>query len=161
MSPRANLPLAGGGMLTKMSMAKKSADLGIEVLIANGKIEDVLREYYRKELVCTYFQPGKTKHNQKKWIAHSENYSKGEVVINEGAKRALGAQNISSLLPIGILEVKGDFLKGDIIRILDEQGHKLGLGKAEYGAKAAAEKIGLTNQRPIIHYDYLYLYEHN
>lgn len=150
-----------GGMLTKMSMAKKSADLGIEVLIANGKREDVLKEYYRKELVCTYFQPGKSKHNQKKWIAHSENYSKGEVIINEGAKRALGSQNISSLLPIGIIEVKGDFLKGDIIRILDEEGHKLGLGKAEYGAKAASEKIGLTNQRPIIHYDYLYLYEHN
>lgn len=150
-----------GGMLTKMSMAKKSADLGIEVLIANGKREDVLIEYFRNELVCTYFQPGKSKHNQKKWIAHSDNYSKGEVIINEGAKRALSSHNISSLLPIGIIEVKGDFLKGDIIRILDEKGQKVGIGKAEYGAKAALEKIGVANQRPIVHYDYLYLYEHN
>jgi glutamate 5-kinase len=150
-----------GGMLTKMTMAKKSADLGIEVLIANGKREEVLKEYFRNDLVCTYFQPGKSKHNQKKWIAHSENYSKGEVIVNEGAKRALGSHSINSLLPIGVLDVKGDFLKGDIIRILDEKGHKLGLGKAEYGAKAAIEKIGLTNQRPIIHYDYLYLYEQN
>lgn len=148
-----------GGMLTKMSMAKKSADLGIAVLIANGKKDDVLRQFYHGKLECTYFEPGKYRHNPKKWIAHSENYSKGEVIVNEGAKRALNSQKITSLLPIGVLEIKGDFLKGDIIRILDESGQRLGLGKAEYGAKVAQEKLGLSNQRPMIHYDYLYLYD--
>src|SRR5680860_735859 len=88
-----------GGMLTKMHMAKKSADLGIEVVIANGKREQVLVDYFHGQLKCTYFEPGKSRHNKKKWIAHSDNYSKGEVIINEGAEKALTSGQIISLLP--------------------------------------------------------------
>ncbi len=154
-------PFGRGGMLTKMTMAKKSADLGIEVMIANGKKEGVLEAYFNKNLECTYFEPGKTKHNQKKWIAHSENYSKGEVVINEGARKALLSDRITSLLPIGIIAVRGEFLKGDIVRIIDQQGTKIGLGKAEYSAVNASEKIGMNGQKPLVHYDYLYISELN
>ncbi|MEX2565177.1 MAG: glutamate 5-kinase [Cyclobacteriaceae bacterium] len=150
-----------GGMLTKMTMAKKSADLGIEVMIANGKKEGILEDFYNKKLICTYFEPGKSRHNQKKWIAHSENYSKGEVMINDGAKKALLSEKITSLLPIGITGINGDFLKGDIIKIMDARGSKIGLGKAEYSAKNALEKIGLSGQKPLIHYDYLYISDLN
>lgn len=148
-----------GGMLTKMSMAKKAADLGIHVFIANGKKEGILKDFYNKTLKGTYFEPEKSKHNQKKWIAHSDQYSKGEIVINEGAKKALFSEKITSLLPVGIIAVNGEFIKGEIIRIVDEQGGKIGLGKAEYSAKIANEKVGMNNQRPLIHYDYLYLFQ--
>ncbi len=150
-----------GGMLTKMNMAKKSADLGIGVIIANGKRENVLVDYYHKTLRCTYFEPSKAKLNPKKWIAHSDHYSKGELIINSGAENALKSNKITSLLPIGVLKVKGDFIKGEIIRIISEDGRKIGLGKAAYGAKVASEKIGQSNQKPIIHYDYLYLHHNN
>ena len=148
-----------GGMLTKMTMAKKSADLGIEVIIANGKKDAVLVDYHNGTLKCTYFEPGKSKHNHKKWIAHSDNYSKGEVVINEGAEKALTSGQIVSLLPIGITEIRGEFGKGEIIRIVNDKGHKIGLGRAEFSAKTAADKIGLSHQKPMIHYDYLYLFD--
>ncbi|AWW29337.1 glutamate 5-kinase [Echinicola strongylocentroti] len=148
-----------GGMLTKMNMAKKSADLGIGVTIANGKREDVLIDYYHNRLRCTYFEPAKAKQSPKKWIAHSEHYSKGEVIISAGAENALRSDTITSLLPIGILEIRGNFTKGEIIRIQSEDGRKIGLGKAAYGAKVAAEKQGISNQKPIVHYDYLYLYQ--
>lgn len=150
-----------GGMLTKMTMAKKSADLGIEVLIANGKKDNVLIAYYNQDLKCTYFEPGKSKHNHKKWIAHSDNYSKGEIIINEGAKKALLSEKITSLLPVGIHAINGDFLKGDIVRIMDTSGKRIGLGKAEYGAATARDKIGLGGQKPLVHYDYLYISELN
>lgn len=150
-----------GGMLTKMTMAKKSADLGIEVLIANGKKDGILIDFYNQKLRCTYFEPGKSKHNQKKWIAHSDTYSKGEIIINEGAKKALLSEKITSLLPIGILSINGAFLKGDIIRIMDSSGQRIGLGKAEYGAETARDKLGLSGQRPLVHYDYLYISESN
>ncbi|AKP52539.1 glutamate 5-kinase [Cyclobacterium amurskyense] len=150
-----------GGMLTKMTMAKKSANLGIEVAIANGKKDEVLIAYFNKELKCTYFEPGKIKDNHKKWIAHSDNYSKGEVTINEGAQKALLSDKITSLLPVGILSIKGNFLKGDIIRIVDPEGTRLGLGRAEYNANTAHEKIGLSGQKPLVHYDYLYISELN
>lgn len=150
-----------GGMLTKMSMAKKSADLGIEVIIANGKREGVLVDYFEGNLKCTYFEPGKSKANHKKWIAHSDNYSKGEVVINEGAEKVLTSGQIVSLLPIGILAVRGDFVKGEIIRIINEKGVKIGLGKSEFSTKTALEKKGLSHQKPLVHYDYLYLFDRN
>ncbi|MDO9551817.1 glutamate 5-kinase, partial [Rhodonellum sp.] len=50
-----------GGMLTKLSMAKKSADLGIQVLIANGKKENILRDFHEKSITCTYFEPKPSK----------------------------------------------------------------------------------------------------
>jgi glutamate 5-kinase len=150
-----------GGMLTKMHMAKKSADLGIEVIIANGKRDQVLVDYFNGQLKCTYFEPGKSRHNKKKWIAHSDNYSKGEVMINEGAEKALSSGQITSLLPVGITAVNGEFVKGEIIRIINEKGEKIGLGKAEYGTRVAQEKKGLNHQKPIIHYDYLYLLDRN
>ncbi|HLU90261.1 MAG TPA: glutamate 5-kinase [Cyclobacteriaceae bacterium] len=148
-----------GGMRTKMSIAKKSADLGIEVVIANGKRDQVLVDYDLGKLKCTYFEPGKSRKNHKKWIAHSENFSKGEIVINEGAEAALRSGQIVSLLPVGVVSVNGDFVKGEVIRILNEKGEKIGLGKAEYGTKSAQDKKGLSRQKPIVHYDYLYLFD--
>lgn len=148
-----------GGMLTKMSMAKKAADLGIHVVIANGKKENVLKDFFSKKLRGTFFEPDRTKHNQKKWIAHSDHYSAGEVIINEGAKKALLSSKATSLLPVGVLEISGDFTKGEVIRILDEKREKVGLGKAEYSARVAQEKLGQNNHKPLVHYDYLYLFQ--
>src|SRR5690606_40420875 len=49
-----------------------------------------------------------------------------------------------------------DFEKGDIVRIVNDKGQKIGLGRAEFSTKTAVEKIGLSHQKPMIHYDYLY-----
>lgn len=148
-----------GGMLTKTSMAKKAAELGIQVWIANGKKENILLDIFNQKAPSTYFEPNPRKHSPKKWLAHGDQYFKGEVVINDGASIALTSNKISSLLPVGIISVKGDFSKGDIIRITDEKGAKIGLGKAEYPSPLVQEKIGQKNQKPFIHYDYLYLFQ--
>lgn len=147
-----------GGMLTKLNMAKKSANLGIQVFIANGKKEGILNEILDGSAICTRFDPSPIKHSPKKWLAHGEQYYKGEIMINEGAKKALFSNKISSLLPVGITSCSGDFEKGDIIRIVDDSGNRIGLGKAAYSMKALGEKIGQKKQKPIIHYDYLYLF---
>ncbi len=149
-----------GGMLTKYAMAKKSADLGIQVIIANGKRDGVLDEFAQKKLRCTWFEPQKVKHAAKKWLAHGAQYYKGELVINEGAKASLTAAVIRSLLPVGITKIEGEFSKGDILLIRDESGHKIGLGRAEYASKLALERMGQKNQKALIHYDYLYLFDH-
>ncbi|WP_460921145.1 glutamate 5-kinase [Pontibacter brevis] len=150
-----------GGMQSKMKMAKKAAFLGIHVYIANGNRENVLHEFYHKKLKATYFEPDSSKPNPRKWVAHSDNYTKGEVHINDGAKEALYSDEVTSLLPVGIEHVTGDFSKGDIIRIRDAEGEKIGLGKAEYSSKKAAERIGLNNQKPLVHYNYLYLFKYH
>lgn len=150
-----------GGMLTKLNMSKKSADLGIQVFIANGKKLNTLEDIFYNRGEYTYFEPNKSKQSTKKWLAHGDKYYVAEIVINEGARTALFNQKISSLLPIGIVAMEGEFKKGDILSIKDESGNRIGLGRAEYTSTAAKEKIGLKNQKPIIHYNYLYLYHHD
>ena len=149
-----------GGMLTKYTMAKKSADLGIQVIIANGKRDGILDEFQAKTLRCTWFEPQKVKHAPKKWLAHGAQYYKGEVTINDGAKNSMTASVIRSLLPIGITKIEGEFSKGDILLIRDDKDQKIGLGRAEYTSKLAMERMGEKNQKPLIHYDYLYLFDH-
>lgn len=150
-----------GGMQSKMKMAKKAAYLGIQVFIANGNRDTVLEDFFHRQLRATYFEPDRSKPNQKKWVAHSDNHFKGEVVVNAGAREALHSPKVTSLLPVGLVAVKGNFSKGDVIRIIDELGEKIGLGKAEYGSKKTRERIGMSKQRPVVHYDYLYLFHYN
>jgi len=149
-----------GGMLTKYAMAKKSADLGIQVYIANGKRDNILQEFAAGKIKCTQFEAKKSTHSTKKWLAHGASYYKGELTINAGAKASLSSEVIRSLLPVGILSLEGEFSKGDILLIKDEEGRKIGLGRAEYNSKLAQERLGQKNQKALIHYDYLYLFDH-
>lgn len=146
-----------GGMLTKSHMARKVAQLGIAVHIANGKTENILTRLLREEVINTKFLPSKAASGKIKWIAHSENYAKGKVQINEGAKAALCSVKATSLLPVGVVKVLGEFQKGDIIKLLDENEKLVGLGIAEYSSEKAQERMGQKNQKPLVHYDYLFL----
>jgi len=146
-----------GGMITKSTMAQKIAALGIAVHIANGTRENILTDVLDDKVTHTRFVPNKTTSGKKKWLAHSENYAKGIVQVNNGAKTALTSSRATSLLPIGMINVLSDFKKGDIIKLVDESEKLIGLGIAEYGADKAKEKIGQKNQKPLVHYDYLYL----
>ena len=146
-----------GGMLTKAHMAAKVADAGIEVLIANGLKDNILIDLIAGKSPCTVFQPSSGKSNIKKWLSHSKGFEKGSVVINEGALTALRSRKATSLLPVGVVQVEGHFKKGDIITIFDSQRNQIGLGISQYDDVQTREKLGKQNQRPLIHYDYLFL----
>ncbi len=149
-----------GGMITKYRIARKVADEGIEVIIANGKTENILPELVKKDLTidCTRFLPvSKGISGVKKWISHSDSFAKGEIFINQGAKEALLGEKASSLLPVGITKVNGTFEKDDIVKILDESGILLGVGRIGFDSFKTTELIGQKGTKPIIHYDYLYL----
>lgn len=148
-----------GGMITKSNMARKVSQNGIIVKIANGKKPNILIDALKDKnyTVGTSFLPIKSTSNTKKQIAFSETFAKGEVVVNEGAKLALFSEKATSLLTVGVVKVKGDFQSGDVVKITDESGKTLGLGKVQYNAKRADELKGQKNQKPLVHYDYLYL----
>lgn len=149
-----------GGMHTKTSIARKIADEGIDVYIANGKKEDILLELLDKktDVVSTHFIASQGNVSSiKKWIAHSDGFAKGEIHVNECASKALTGEKATSLLPVGVTKIVGTFEKDDIVRIVDENGHFLGFGKTQYNSQKAEELIGKKNQRPLIHCDYLYL----
>lgn len=149
-----------GGMLTKCKIARKVADEGITVFIANGKKDHILVDLLAPEssVVCTRFLPSpKPVSSVKKWIAHSEGFAKGEVHINRGAEEALTGPTATSLLLVGVTRIEGDFEKDDIVRIFNEAGVQLGVGCAGYDSAEARKRIGQRDMKPLIHYDYLYL----
>ncbi len=149
-----------GGMLTKTTIARKIADEGIDVIIANGKRENILIQLLDKkiDIECTRFVASNGDVSSvKKWIAHSEGFAKGEIHVNENAAKVLSGAKAVSLLPIGATEIIGDFEKDDIVRIIDNNGQSLGVGKVQYDSDKAREMLGKKNQKPLIHCDYLYL----
>lgn len=148
-----------GGMQTKYNIARKIAEEGIEVIIANGKKDNILLNLISDpKAICTRFKPSKkTVSNVKKWIAHSESFAKGEVHINDAAKEALISEKAVSLLPIGIVKIEGDFEPDDIVKIIDSQKKQIGVGRIAFDNKTVEKLIGRSNEKPIIHYDYLYI----
>ena len=149
-----------GGMLTKTNIARKVADEGITVIIANGKRDNILVDLLQhpKETLCTRFIPSNEPVSSvKKWIAHSEGFAKGEIHINECATEVLNSEKAVSILPIGITHVEGEFEKDDIVRIMDFQGNQVGVGKVNCDSKQVQEAIGKHGKKPVVHYDYLYI----
>lgn len=147
-----------GGMLTKCHIAHKLSRLGITVHIANGRTPGILLSLLEGEKIGTKFLAEKTTHGPKRWIATSEGLEKGSVTINRGAETALVADTrANSLLPVGVMSVEGRFLKGDIIKIYSEKRNVLGYGMAQYSSEKTISLMGQKDQKPLVHYDYLYL----
>lgn len=164
-----------GGMLTKTNIARKVADEGITVIIANGKRDNILVEILKNEerrmknegmstvqddyqLPYTRFIPSPQPVSSiKKWIAHSEGFAKGELHINHCATELLFSDKAVSILPVGITDVIGEFEKDDIVRIIDFGGKPIGVGKANCDSNQAREAMGKHGKKPVVHYDYLYI----
>lgn len=149
-----------GGMMTKCNIARKVADEGITVMIANGKREHVLTDliFHPDTLVFTRFIPRSSGVSSvKKWIAHSSGFAKGQIYLNAKAVEAVCGERAVSLLPVGVTRVEGDFEKDDLVRIMSPEGEELGVGRTAYGSDEARQLIGHHDCKPIVHYDYLYL----
>jgi glutamate 5-kinase len=150
-----------GGMITKCSIARKIAAQGIDVFIANGTRDSIISDIVRrKDVPYTQFVANsKRETGVKKWLSHSDTFAKGAVVINEGAREALLDDKATSLLMIGITRVDGFFRSGDVVRIVDEYGNNIGIGKSQYDSKKAEQHIGEKLSKPFIHYDYMVINE--
>ena len=131
--------------------------MGIPVQIADGKQANVLLDITNNLPIGTLFKPRKNISSVKKWVAHSEGFVKGAVIIDEGAEKALQSNKPTSLLPVGITKIEGSFKKGEIIQIISKSGKKLGVGKAQYHSEKAAEWMSKKNEKALVHYDYLFL----
>lgn len=149
-----------GGMMTKCGIARKVAEEGIAVYIANGKRDNILTDIVTnpKDVVSTCFSPAQTVPSPiKKWIAHSTDFTKGCLHLNEKAVSVVCGTKAVSVLPVGVVRVDGDFEKDDIVALLDVTGKQIGVGRVACSANEARSVIGQHGQRPLVHYDYLYI----
>ncbi len=149
-----------GGMLTKCNIAGRIAKSGIPVHIANGTENNIITNLINcpETIEHTQFIPSRKSSNVKKWLAGSDGFEKAQIMINQGAEEALLSEKARSLLPIGIVDIQGDFEKGDIVKIINSRGKTIGLGKAQYGKLKGATYMGEIGVKPLVHYDYLFLY---
>lgn len=150
--------LGRGGMHSKLAIARKTARLGTEVVIADGRDPEVLLKVTGERAAGTRFPARGGLSPAKRWLASADGHAAGSVTVNAGAESALlDRSRLTSLLPVGIESLAGAFNRGDVIQIRNTAGKVLGCGRARYGHEEARRLIGQRGQKPLIHYDYLYL----
>lgn len=155
---RGTSALGRGGMHNKLTVARKTAKLGTEVVIADGTDPKILHRILGEEKAGTRFPVVGDVSPAKRWLASADGHATGSVTVNDGAEKALlDSTHLASVLPVGIEAVEGRFDRGDVIRILNPSGRVLGCGQARYDHEEATRLMGQRGQKPLVHYDYLYL----
>jgi len=130
-----------GGMKTKLEAARLVTRSGGTVLVVNGKIPSVVEQLFSGKEIGTIFMPHEEMlSGKKRWIGYATNIL-GKVVVNYGAKKAI-IEKESSLLPIGVVEVKNEFKKGDVVAILDEGEREIARGIVNYNSKDCQKIAG-------------------
>jgi glutamate 5-kinase len=135
-----------GGMRSKVLAARRVTAFGIPYIIASGKRKDVLTGILEGEEIGTLFLPSSEHLNSRKyWIAFTLR-SRGKLVLDDGAKKALLEQG-KSLLPSGVVDVEGDFGVGDPVICVDQQGTLLAKGLVNFSAQDVRKIMGLKTSK--------------
>jgi glutamate 5-kinase len=125
--------LGTGGMITKIEAAKLATTCGVTVIIANGSEPNVITRLATGKAIGTRFAPVDTKlESRERWMLSGLG-TKGKLVVDAGATLALKKHN-RSLLAAGIVEVEGDFERGDVVNIFDPEGVRIGCGLTNYSS---------------------------
>lgn len=155
-----------GGMITKVIAAKRAASSGAHTVIASGREQDVMPRLAKGESVGTLLVSETQPLNaRKQWLADHLQLS-GKLILDAGAVKALGEGK--SLLPIGVVEVQGEFERGAAVACLSPEGIEIARGLINYGssdsrriARRASQEIegilGYIDESEIIHRDNLVL----
>ena len=157
--------LGRGGMVTKVRAATLAARSGADTVIVGGRIDNVITRLREGELLGTLMLADKQPEAaRKQWIAgHLQ--TRGELVLDAGAVKAL-RDGGRSLLPIGVVAVSGQFERGQVVACRDEKGHLVAKGLVNYSHEEAAkilrmpssgleQALGMVAEPEMIHRDNL------
>lgn len=161
MAGGAGSSIGRGGMITKVLAAKRAAGSGASTVIAWGREPDVLVRLARGEAIGTALVAGTAKLAARKQWMVDHLQMRGAVTVDEGAVAKLRDEG-KSLLPIGVVDVQGDFVRGDVISVRAPAGHEVARGLANYSsaeARLIARKpssqiealLGYANEPELIH----------
>ncbi len=135
-----------GGMSSKIRTAKKVTTSGIPMVMASGLKANILKRLFEGRDVGTLFLPGREKMGSRKcWIAFTLK-AKGAIRVDRGAAKAIRKQG-RSLLPIGILDVGGDFGVGAAVSCIDPDGVPFARGLVNYKASDVRKLMGLKTSQ--------------
>jgi len=129
----ASSPLGSGGMRSKTVAAEMATAAGIPTVILNGLRPGAVLEARRGERTGTRFHPQSTRVSSfKLWLKYAKP-SHGRLVVDPGAERALRERG-TSLLPVGVREVEGEFRAGDAVVVATDGERLIGKGIVNYSA---------------------------
>ncbi len=130
-----------GGMASKVEAARMATSAGGIVIVANAGEPRVLERIFDGEEIGTLFLPAKERMtSRKRWLRFGSR-PKGALLVDDGARRAL-VERGKSLLPSGIVHVRGDFSRGDLVAICNEHGSEFGRGLVNYGTDEMQKIMG-------------------
>ena len=133
--------LGRGGMLTKVRAAARAARSGVLTLIASGDEENVLQRIAADEVLGTRLTPACAPFAaRKQWLA-GQLQVRGRLTLDDGAVNKLRSSG-SSLLPVGVTRVEGDFKRGELVVCLGPSGDEIARGLVNYSASEAEKIIG-------------------
>ena len=134
-----------GGMVTKLNAARLAARSGAVTVIANGRVPEVIPKVAAGEQLGTLLS---TRHRpqsaRKQWLA-SLLHIQGRLVLDAGAAAVVAAGD-KSLLPVGVISVEGDFVRGDLVACVDVDGRQIARGLVNYSAKEALQLQGKSSK---------------
>jgi glutamate 5-kinase len=167
MAGGAGSAIGKGGMITKVLAARRAAGSGAHTIIASGRTPDVLARLAAGEDVGTRFVATMPRlASRKQWLADHLQL-RGSVTLDAGAARAL-SEGGKSLLAIGVVDVSGEFVRGEVVACRDADGREIARGLINYSSaetrlimrrpSSEIESIlGFTEEPELIHRDNLIL----
>jgi glutamate 5-kinase len=140
MAGGAGTGIGTGGMLTKILAAKRAARSGAHTVIASGREDQVLERLAKGEAIgsqlLAHQEPLAAR---RQWLADHLQV-RGKLVLDPGAVQALAGQG-KSLLPIGVVEVLGEFQRGEVVGCVDGDGRDIARGLVNYSAEEARKIV--------------------
>ncbi|MEW6375649.1 MAG: glutamate 5-kinase [Thermodesulfobacteriota bacterium] len=135
-----------GGMLSKIQAAQKVARFGIPTVVACGTKKEVLHQILKGKEIGTLILPKmEALSSRKHWIAFNLK-PQGDIIVDEGAKKAL-VQKGKSLLPSGVVKVRGFFDRGDSVSCIGPRGKEFARGLVNYSTSELEKIKGLRSEQ--------------
>jgi glutamate 5-kinase len=137
---------AVGGMATKVQAARLAIGGGADMVIADGKEPDILVRVADGAEAGTLFPSAADRmESRRRWMLAGLSV-KGDIVVDEGASRALREKK-TSLLPAGVSSVHGTFQRGDHVAVVDPSGRRVACGIANYSAHEIGQIKGARSDK--------------
>ncbi len=156
-----------GGMITKVSAARRAARSGAATLIVPGRAPRLFELIAEGKPLGTLLLPKDPPlAARKQWIANQLR-ARGTLTLDAGAARVI-RESGGSLLPVGVIHVEGRFSRGDMVACLNSEGREVGRGLVNYDATEATKIkghpsheieaiLGYVDEPELIHRDNLVL----
>ncbi len=137
--------LGTGGMVTKLQAADLARRSGAKVVIARGSEADILIRITDGDPIGTSFQPAATVLESRKRYILAGGGTFGTLHADQGAIKAI--EKGSSLLPVGLVQVEGEFQRGDTVRVVDPSGKEIARGLTNYASIDLGKILGKQSDR--------------